>query len=293
MWRRKWESFRDIGVEAHIDSVTKCDAHMYNAEHAKRDEAAESWRQAQWADELAREGAREVTFQAALCDMYNAAVKTSRASISNIGSFILQAKGGERWTDVAAPHQDWGEKDERWERLVPTLARPHKLTRNGRQWSCDACSRHASDGAAKAKLARTECVEHPAGHSVISLLSGEVLCGCCRCGAAAAKFAKKLGEPCVEQLRSQEYARSIPLLSSGWHPKDNRFHGSPKLFTLQAWARWRPSVQETTAIKLGWPSPGEHWSSSALQKRRAAPSDRKYFLLKTGEIKWCWRCGAR
>ena len=74
---------------------------------------------------------------------------------------------------------------------------------------------------------------------------------CCRCGARAAKFAKKLGEPCVGHPRSQEHARSIRLLSSGWHPKDTRFLGSPKLFTAQAWARWRQSYQGDNCDRAG------------------------------------------
>ena len=50
------------------------------------------------------------------------------------------------WRRAAARLQDWSMKDERWKRVVPILASPHKLTRSGRQWPCDACGRHASDG---------------------------------------------------------------------------------------------------------------------------------------------------
>ena len=39
VWRRIWERFRDIGEEAHIDSVTKCKAHLCKAEQAKLDDA--------------------------------------------------------------------------------------------------------------------------------------------------------------------------------------------------------------------------------------------------------------
>ena len=70
--------------------------------------------------------------------------------------------GGERWPDVVAPPQGWDENDERWKRAAPILARPHTLKCRGRQWRCEACGKHASDGALKAKLARTKCVEHPA-----------------------------------------------------------------------------------------------------------------------------------
>ena len=54
------------------------------------------------------------------------------------------------------------EKDERWKRAKPILARPHVLRRSGRQWHCEVCNKRASGGAAKAKLVRTECVGHPA-----------------------------------------------------------------------------------------------------------------------------------
>ena len=142
-------------------------------------------------------------------------------------------------------------KNERWKHLEPTLARSHLLVRNGGQWCCETCGRYASDGASKAKLARTECVGHPAvtlgehkpqRHPLVQTGS---FVWCCKCGARAAKFAKKLGEPCLGRPRSQEYARSIRFLSNGWHPNENPFLGSPKLFTAQAWARWRQSYHAT------------------------------------------------
>ena len=144
----------------------------------------------------------------------------------------------------------WDEKDERWKRAKPILARPHVLRRSGRQWHCEEGDKRASGGAAKAKLARTECVGHPATaleeqarpQRHLLAQTGSFV-WCCRCGARAAKFAEKLGEPCVGHPRSQECARSIRLPSSAWHPKENRFLGSPKLFAMQAWDRWRQSHQ--------------------------------------------------
>ena len=58
-----------------------------------------------WADELAKEGARDDSFQCILYDTYNAAVETSKAIIGYIGSFILRATGGERWPGVVTPPQ--------------------------------------------------------------------------------------------------------------------------------------------------------------------------------------------
>ena len=147
--------------------------------------------------------------------------ETSKAIIGYIGNFILRAKGGERWPDVVTPPLGWDEKGERWKRAAPILERPHALRRRGRQWHCEACGKYAGDGAAKAKLARTECVEHPATaqgeheRSQCHLLAqtGSFV-WCSRCGARAAKF----GHP-----RTQECARSTRLLSSGWHPRKIAF----------------------------------------------------------------------
>ena len=199
------------------------------------------------------------------------------AIISHIGSFILRAKGGERWPDVVTPAQGWDEKDERWKRATPILARPHVLRRRRRQWHCEACDKRASGGAQCHLLAQT-------GSFV----------WCCRCGARAAKFAKKLGEPCVGQPGSQEYARSIRLLSSGWHPKENRFLGSPKLFTAPACARWRQSCWGDNCDRAGL----AELRQTVMRLRMAEaqptnPDDKKHLLLRSGEVKWCWRCARR
>ena len=101
VWRRIWDCFRDVGDEAHIDSVTKCKAYLFKAEHAKLDEAGRFATPGnERADELAKEGAWDDSFQSILCDTYKGAVETCKAIIGYIGSFILRAKGGERWPDV-------------------------------------------------------------------------------------------------------------------------------------------------------------------------------------------------
>ena len=148
------------------------------------------------------------------------------------------------------------------------------LRRSGRQWHCEVCDRRASGGAAKAKLARTECVGHPAtalgehARPQCHLLAqtGSFV-WCCRCGARAAKFAKKLGEPCVGHPTSQEYARSIRLLSSGWHPKENRFLGTPKCSRHKHGQGGGKATKGTTATVLGWPSSSKQWIGSARQRR--------------------------
>ena len=113
---------------------------------------------------------------------------------------------------------------------------------------------------------------------------------CCRCGARAAKFAKKLGEPCV----GHPYARSIRLLSSGWHPKENRYLGAPKLFTAQAWARWRQSYQGDHCGRAGLAELGRTVIRLRMAEAQPTnPDDKKHLLLRLGEVKWCWRFGAR
>ena len=82
-----------------------------------------------------------------------------------------------------------------------------------------ACKRRCSEG----KLARTwhpatAVREQPRPQCHLLAQTGGFV-SCCRCGARAAMFAKMPGEPCVEQPRTQKYARSIRMLSSGWHPK--------------------------------------------------------------------------
>ena len=153
VWRRIWDCFRDIGDEAHVDSVAKCKAHLSKAERAKLDGTGRFMAAGnERADELAKEGARDDSFQSILC----------KAIIGHVGVLILQAKVGERWPDVTAPPQGWDEKDERWKRAQPILAHPHVLRCRGRHWFCEVCDKSASGGAAKSKLARTECIGHPA-----------------------------------------------------------------------------------------------------------------------------------
>ena len=126
VWRRIWDCFRDIGEEAHVDSVATCKAHLSKAERAKLDETGRFMAAGnERADELAKEGARDGSFQSILYDTYKGAVETRKAIVGYIGGFILQAKGGERWPDVVAPPQGCDEKDERWKRAKLILAYAH------------------------------------------------------------------------------------------------------------------------------------------------------------------------
>ena len=244
----------------------------------------------EWADRLAKDGAGDDSFQAVMCDWYKTAARTCTDIITYIGNFILRAKTGDRWPDVTPPPHEWQEQDERWKRVKPTLARPHLLVRIGKQWCYDSCGRHASDGPSRAKLARTECVGHPAvalGDEARPQLHLLVQTGsfvwCCRCAARAAKFAKRLGELCLGRPRSQEYARSIRL-SNGWHPKENRFLGSPKLFTTQTWSKWRLAHQGAHLAKAGRSELRQ--AIVRLREARARPcmpDESKHLLLATGQ----------
>ena len=134
---------------------------------------------------------------------------------------------------------------------------------------------------------RTECVGHPAvtlGDEARPQLHLLVQMGnfvwCCVCEARAAKFAKKRGEPCLGRPRTQEYARSMRLLLTGWHSKESRFLGSCS-------PRKHGQSGDGTIKESTWPK----LEGASSDRRSAAPV--RHLLLVTGEIKWCWKCGAR
>ena len=73
----------------------------------------------------------------------------------------------------------------------------------------------------------------------------------------------------------------------------DRFLGSPKLFTAQAWARWQ-SHQVDNCDRAGL----AELRPTVIRLRIAEaqqmnPDDKKHQLLRSGEVKWSWRCGAR
>ena len=67
VWRRIWECVRDVGDEAHIDSVSKCKALLSESEQAKLDEAGRLTTADAWADELAKEGIHPVRYVQSSC----------------------------------------------------------------------------------------------------------------------------------------------------------------------------------------------------------------------------------
>ena len=108
VWRRVWECFRDIGDEAHIDSVTKCKARLSKSEQAKLDDAGRLTTAGNvWADELAKEGARDDSCQSILYDTYKAAVETSKAIIGYIGSHVVTPPQARRTRDGSVRHRIW------------------------------------------------------------------------------------------------------------------------------------------------------------------------------------------
>ena len=230
---------------------------------------------------------------------YKAAVETCKAIISFFGSFILRAKGGERWPDVVTPPQGWDEKDERWMRATPILARPHVLRRSGRQWFCEACDKRASGGAAKSKLVWTECVGHPAtalgehARPQCHLLAqtGSFV-WCCRCGARAAKFAKKLGEPCVGHSRvcakhslAVERLARIPMTrnayscsqekSSGVGDVERASSGTARRLLLKTVCSGAPRTKEYERA-LSLLGKGQHPKSSVLLGHPSPISDAEW-----------------
>ena len=154
------------------------------------------------AEELGKEGAREDTFQAVLCELVQRGGQNQQ---SHHQLHLRLYPSGERWPDVVLAVQGWCA---RWKHVEPTLARPHLLVRSGGKRCCETCGRYASDDASKAKLASTECVGHLAvtlgekarSHRHLLVQTGS-FAWCCMCGARAAKFAKKLVDPCSERTQ--------------------------------------------------------------------------------------------
>ena len=61
VWRRIWDCFRDIGDEAHVDSVTKCKAHLSKSKQAKVDDAGHTVLQRNHLEQLHRQAAAEAS----------------------------------------------------------------------------------------------------------------------------------------------------------------------------------------------------------------------------------------
>ena len=114
------------------NSVTKCKAHLSEADQAKLDEAGRFTTVGnERADELAWE--RVMTLSNPSCAIRTRQLlKQASPSSATLAGFILRANVGERWPDVIAPPEGWDEKDERWKRATPILARPHDLGLRGR-----------------------------------------------------------------------------------------------------------------------------------------------------------------
>ena len=75
--------------------------------------------------------------------------------------------------------------------------------------------------------------------------------------------------------------------------KENRFLGSPKIITEQAWMKWRQSCQRYNCDRVGLAELKQAVDRlRSAEAQRADPVEKKHRLPKTGEVKRCWRCGA-
>ena len=202
---------------------TKCSkAHVSEAEQDKLDEAGRVTAAGnEWADELAKEGTRDDSFQSILYDTCKAAVEPSRAIISHIGNFILRAKGGARWPHVVAPPQGWDEKgassqaEAQWKAMAL-----RGVWQARKRWCSEGQNWHAQHARGIPQRRWGEQARPPVSSPDSD---GKLRVVLQVWNESRSKFAKKLGEPCVAQSRSQEHARSARLPSSGWHPKEHRF----------------------------------------------------------------------
>ena len=298
VWRRIWEPFRDIVEEAHIDSVTKCTAHLSTAEQAKlgRNRPRHGGRQ-RTGRRADQGGERLKTLSKLYCATCTKQPSRQAGPSSAIsGAFNLQTKGPEPRPDVVTTSSGMERKRRAMEARGPDSGASAEAGTQGKamvlQSVWQACKRwwrrRQSWLALNAWGHPANTLGEQARHQCRHLTWTGRFVWCCRCGAIAAKFEEKLGEPRVGATEVSrvcaECARSMRLLSRGWYPKENRFLGSSKLFTAQAWARWRQSYQ---GEQLGesWAGPS---SSKAVDRLRAAEAQPADPVDKKREIKWCW-----
>ena len=129
--------------EAHIDSVSKCKAHLSKAEQAMLDEAGRFTTAGnERGDELAKEGARDDSFRSILHDTYTAAVETSKATLAVSFSERREENDGQMWSRRLRD----GMRKMSWKRAASILARLHALRRRGRPWHCEVCDKRATGG---------------------------------------------------------------------------------------------------------------------------------------------------
>ena len=222
LWRRIWERYRNIGEEARIDSVTNRSVRRTCPKQSRP-----SWMKQAASPPQATNGQmswpkRELVMTPSIlsCTTRTRQLSNQAEPSSATLGFILRAKGGARWPHVVAPPQGWDEKgassqaEAQWKAM--TL---RGVWQARKRWCSEGkTGTHSMHGASRNDAGGSR--QFPQCHLLTPTGS---FVWCCRCGARAAKFAKKIGEPCVEQSRSQEHARSIRLPSSGWHPKEHRF----------------------------------------------------------------------
>ena len=126
--------------------------------------------------------------------------------------------------------------------------------------------------------------------SVVSWLRRAASCGAADVEQSSQVRKEAWRAVCVATAVSRVYA----CCRVAGIPRRTSLHGSPKLFTEQAWMKWRQSHQ---GDNCDWAGLAE--LRQAVDRLRMAeaqptnPADKKHLLLKTGEVKWCWRCGAR
>ena len=77
-------------------------------------------------------------------------------------------------------------------------------------------------------------------------------------------------------------------------PRKIAFLDHPSCLQAQAWARWWQSYQGDNCDRAGL----AELRQTVIRLRMAEaqptePNDKKHLLLRSREVKWCWRCGAR
>ena len=61
----------------------------------------------------------------------------------------------------------------------------------------------------------------------------------------------------------------------------------------QAWVRWRQSYQGDNCDRAGLAEPTQAVIGLRMAEAQPTnPDDKKHMLLKSGEVKWCWKCSS-
>ena len=176
---------------------------------------------------------------------------SKRARQSSVTLAVLSSKRKEESDGliVIAPPQGWDEKDERWKRAKPILALPHVLRCSGRQWFCEVCDKRASGGAAKIKTGAHRMYWASCDSTGTARKTTKSPPGSDWQLRVVLQMQSESSQVREETWRTVCWASEVsgvrtkhpPAVERVAHQGKIEFLGSPKLYTAQAWMKWRQS----------------------------------------------------